>query len=184
MTLIITLVIIALIVFALFFWVISVQNKLVKANENTENALNQIAVQTESRFDSLTALNNLVKRYDTHEAETLEKIIGMRVKNASSVSDIQKNDETFSNALSAINAVAEQYPDLKAVEAYGKAMDSVNEREDQVRMARMVYNDSATIENRLIRAFPGSLVASSLGFTKREYLKMTDEKTAAPTMEA
>ena len=64
----------------------------------------------------------------------------------------------------------EQYPDIKANETFGKTMDSVNSYQNQVRMSQMVYNDSVTKFNQLIRQFPSSIVASMLHFTAREYL--------------
>ena len=60
----------------------------------------------------------------------------------------------LTDAMRRIAVVVEQYPNLKANEMYVKTMDSVNLYENQVRMSRMVYNDSVTNYNRLIVRFP------------------------------
>ena len=50
-------------------------------------------------------------------------------------------------------------------------------------MARMVYNDTATHMNRMVRQFPTFIFAAMMGYHKREYLK-TDEaqKTFYPNL--
>jgi LemA protein len=40
----------------------------------------------------------------------------------------------------------------------------------------MVYNDSATKMNRMVRQWPSSFVASLLNFREKEYLKVDEEK--------
>ena len=59
----------------LIFWVISVQNKLVKSDELCNNALKQINVQQVSRYDALQALVKLTREYASYESETLQKVI-------------------------------------------------------------------------------------------------------------
>ena len=77
-------------------------------------------------------------------------------------------------------AVAERYPDLKANAQYTKTMDSVNKYEDNVRLARMTYNDTVTKYNNSVRMFPGSIVAGILGFPRRDYLAEDSSKTEYP----
>ena len=81
-----------------------------------------------------------------------------------------------------LNVVVEKYPEIKANETYIKTMDSVNTYQNQVRMSQMVYNDSVTKYNQLIRQFPSSIVASMLHFAQREYLKTNQEKEEMPSM--
>jgi len=168
----------------LVLWVISVQRKLVSAEELCKNSMSQIGVQQNSRWDALTALAELVKSYNEHEYKTLQDVIAMRkrINGNSSASDVQQQEAAMANAMKQINVVAEQYPDLKANENYGKAMDSVNLYENQVRMSRMVYNDTVTKYNRMVRQFPDSFVAGLLHFAVREYLQEPVGKTEMPSM--
>lgn len=165
-------------------WGIVTQRRLVVLDENTNNAFKQVEVQAQSRFDSLTAINNLIRRYDAHEASTLEKVIHARSwQPTGSLDGANAQQQTFNNLLGHINALAERYPQLKADANYRQGMEAVNAREDQVRLARMVYNDCATRFNREIRMFPTSIMAGILGYPPRGYLTMEQQKMNAVTME-
>ena len=179
MTLIIVIAVLAVIV----LWFISCQNSLVKADEFCNNSLKQINVQQVSRYDALKALVKLTKDYAAYEGETLEKVIAERkiVSAANpSVSDINANEAALGGVLARLVAVAERYPDLKANAQYPKTMDSVNKYEDNVRLARMTYNDTVTKYNNSVRMFPGSIVAGILGFPRRDYLAEDSSKTEYP----
>lgn len=180
MTLIIVLAVAALLV----LWFIRVQNNLVNQDELCKNALSQIGVQQSSRWDALTALAELVKSYNEHEYNSLRDIIAMRkgISGTSNVEDANAQEELMTQASKMINVVVERYPDLKANENYGKAMDAVNTYENQVRMSRMVFNDTVTKYNRAIRQIPDSFVATILGFQSREYLKEVESKADMPSM--
>lgn len=177
-------VIVIAVVAILVLWIISVQRGMVRKDENCKNALSQIGVQQSSRWDALTALAELTKSYSEHEYNTLRDVIALRqsITGNSSVADVENQETILSNAFKQVSAVAESYPDLKASQMYVKTMDSVNTYENQVRMSRMVFNDTVNIYNRAVREFPGSLVAGMLGFRQRDYLKEEAAKTAMPSM--
>ena len=180
MTLLIVIAVIALLV----LWVISVQRKLVSQEELVKNAMSQIGVQQQSRWDALTALAELVKSYNEHEYNTLRDVIAQRkeINGNSSAADVEVQEAAMTGMVRQIKLVAEQYPDLKASENYGKCMDSVNVYENQVRTSRMVYNDTVTKFNRIVRQFPDSFVANLLNFETKEYLKDVAEKSSMPSM--
>ena len=165
-------------------WVISVQRKLVKQEEICKNSLSQIGVQLASRWDALKALAELTKGYSEHEYKTITDTISQRrpITAASSSADANAQEALFNDALSRLNLVVERYPELKANETYMKTMDSVNTYQNQVRKSQMVYNDSVTRFNQLIRQFPDSIVASLFHFTPREYLEQNQEKAEMPSM--
>ena len=177
------LIIIALVAL-LVLWFISVQRKLVSADELCKNSLSQIGVQQNSRWDAISSLVKLTKSYNEHEYNTLKDIIAMRktINGGSTTADVESQEKAIQSTVAQINAVAEQYPELKANENYKTAMESVNTYENQVRMSRMVYNDSVTIYNRIIRQVPSNIVASMLHFETREYLEVPQEKTSMPSM--
>lgn len=168
----------------LVLWVVSVQRKLVSQEELVKNSLSQIGVQMSSRWDALKALAELTKSYDEHEYNTLMDVIAQRTKitGNSTAAEAQKQEAMMAGALKSIIAVAEQYPELKASEMYTKTMDSVNTYENQVRMSRMVYNDSVTKYNRIIRQIPDSIVASLFHFESKDYLEEPVGKTEMPSM--
>ena len=169
----------------MILWVISVQNKLVKADELCNNALKQINVQQVSRYDALQALVKLTREYATYESETLQKIIAERKITASpspTAAEINANEEALREISAKLIAVAEQYPDLKANENYKQTMQSIEKYEENVRLSRMTFNDTVTKFNNEVRMFPGSVVARMLGFAKRDYLAEDTSKKDYPVI--
>lgn len=177
-----TIIIIAAIVAVLVLWFISTQRNLVSNDELCQNSMSQIGVQQQSRWDAITSLVQLTKSYNEHEYNTLRDVIAQRkeISGTSGAAEAAGQEELLTQAASRIRLVAEQYPELKASETYTKTMDSVNSYENQVRVSRMVYNDSVTKFNRLVRQFPDSLVAGMLHFSVKDYLKDPGEKAEMP----
>ena len=94
--------------------------------------------------------------------------------------EANQQQDAITGIMSRIMAIGNAYPELKASEMFGKLMDGRMQYEENVRMSRMVYNDTATKYNRLIRMFPSSIVCSMLGYNeKKEYLKVDDPKKNA-----
>lgn len=181
MTMILVIAVLALLV----LWVIGVQNKLVKSDELCKNALKQINVQQVSRYDAIAALVKLTREYASYEADTLQKVIEQRKITTSAnptVADINANEAALREMSAKLIAIAEQYPELKANENYAKTMDSIKEYEENVRLARMTFNDTVTKYNNQVRMFPGSLVAGILGFPAREYLAEDTSKKDYPVI--
>ena len=73
-------------------------------------------------------------------------------------------------------AIGEAYPELKAADLYKEVTEGVRKYEENVRMSRMIYNDTATKMNRMVRQWPSSIVASILHFDQKEYLKTDEEQ--------
>ena len=179
-----TTVIIIAVVAVLLIWVIGLQRTLVSKEEFCKNALSQIGVQQASRWDALTALAEMTKSYSDYEYKAITDIIAQRraVGSSSTAADANAQENKITEALTHIMAVGEQYPELKASETYIKTMDSINTYENQVRMSRMVYNDTVTTLNRIIRQFPNNLVAGLLGFSVKDYLVENAGKESMPSM--
>lgn len=176
-TWIIILIAVGVLVVACVGYVIATQRNLVSLDEFCQNALGQIEVQLNSRWDALLALAQTAARYSKYEAETMMQVIReRRVAGVSTAGDVQAQQQDMQNIAARLMAVGEAYPDLKTADLYAKTMDGVDKYEDNVRMARMVYNDTATKMNRMVRQFPSSIVAGMLGFGLRDYLKADEAK--------
>ena len=177
-----TIIIIVAIIAIVAFWFMGIQRKLVSSDEVCQNSMSQIGVQQQSRWDAVSALVKLTKSYNEHEYNTLVDVIKQRkdITRTSAVADANAQEDVLVAAADKIRFVAEQYPELKADATYAKTMDSLNNYENQVRMSRMVFNDSVTKYNRIVRQFPDSIVASILKFPLREYLKEVESKRELP----
>ena len=157
---------------------ISTQRSLVSLDEMCKNALSQIEVQLNSRFDAVVALAKTAAQYAKHESETIIQTIEARGGHTSAATPagINAQSDLLSQMMSRLNVVVEQYPELKASELYKKAQEGQAQYEENVRMSRMVYNDTATKMNRMVRQWPSSIVAQMLHFDLKEYLKVDNEK--------
>ena len=175
---IILLIIIALLVIV-GLYIFNTQRSLVNLDEMANNALNQIAVQQNSRWDAVSSLVAMTEKYSKHEHDTLVEVIGARSQ-GTSAAEINDQGNRITQALGRLIAVGEQYPELKADGMFNKTMDSINHYEDLVRTNRMVYNDSVTKLNRMVRQWPSSFVASLLKFGLRDYLDVPDDKKDMP----
>ena len=159
---------------------ISTQRSLVSLDEMCKNALSQIEVQLNSRFDAVVALAKTAAKYAEHESDTIIKTVEARGGHTSSASTtpeaINQQSDLLSQMMGKLNVVFERYPELKASDLYREAQQGQKQYEENVRISRMVYNDTATKMNRMVRQWPSSIVASTLNFTIKEYLKIDDEQ--------
>lgn len=164
------------------FWYITTRNSLISLEERLKNAKSQIAVQIESRWDALSNLIQATQKYSDYEKDTIKEVVAARtrVSPSSAISDIQKSDADYNRAMTSIMALSERYPELKASEVYKDTMASVNKFEDNVRYARMSFNDMATKYNRTIKAVPTNIIANQLGLMPSEYFQGTESKQEMP----
>ena len=176
-TTLIVIIVLAVIVISYF---ISTQRSLVNLDELCKNALSQIEVQLNSRFDAVIALAKTAAKYAKHESETIIQTAQARGDNsgvpATTAEAINQQSSLLGQLMGRLNVVFERYPELKASDLYENAQKGQREYEEHVRMSRMVYNDTATKMNRMVRQWPSSIVASLLHFDIKDYLKIDDEK--------
>ena len=182
-------IIIALVVIVIGYF-ISTQRSLVNLDELCKNALSQIEVQLNSRFDAVIALAKTAAKYAEHESDTIIKTIQARGGNASGASGatgaqaLNEQANLLGEVMSKLNVVFERYPELKASDLYKEAQQGQKQYEENVRISRMVYNDTATKMNRMVRQWPSSIVASILNFVQKEYLKVdSEEKKQYPDLD-
>ena len=183
------LVIIALVVIVGGYFV-STQRSLVNLDELCKNALSQIEVQLNSRFDAVIALAKTAAQYAKHESETIIQAVQARGGNLgngnlpATPESINQQTDLLGQMMGRLNVVFERYPELKASELYREAQEGMKQYEENVRMSRMVYNDTATKMNRMVRQWPSSIVASMLHFDQKDYLKVdSEEKKQYPNLD-
>ena len=172
-----TAILIALAVSIVTAYFISTQRSLVNLDEMCKNALSQIEVQLNSRWDAVLALAKMAAQYSKHESETLINVIQQRRgADISSPADVNEQQGALQQVMGRLIAIGEAYPELKAADLFKETQQGVKEYEENVRMARMIYNDTATKMNRMVRQWPSSIVASMLHFDLKDYLKVDEEQ--------
>ena len=159
-------------------YIIATQRKLVSLDEFCKNAMSQISVQLNSRWDAVQNLAKLAAQYAKHESETITNVLQQRrMGQVTTAQQANEQQDAISSVMGRLIAIGEAYPELKADGLFRETMDGVRAYEEKVRMSRMVYNDTATKYNRLIRQFPSSIVASMLNYnTQKDYLQVDDQK--------
>ncbi|MCR4582672.1 MAG: LemA family protein [Prevotella sp.] len=170
---------------------ISTQRSLVNLDELCKNALSQIEVQLNSRFDAVIALAKTAAKYAEHESETIIQAVQARGGNLAGApaapatpASINQQSDLLTQMMGRLNVVFERYPELKASDLYREAQEGMKQYEENVRMSRMVYNDTATKMNRMVRQWPSSIVASMLHFDMKDYLKVdSEEKKQYPNLD-
>ena len=176
-TALIIIIVLAVIVIGYF---ISTQRALVNLDELCKNALSQIEVQLNSRFDAVVALAKAAAQYAKHESDTIIETVQARGGNSGATANtpaaINAQTDLLGQMMGRLNVVFERYPELKASDLYKEAQLGMKQYEESVRMSRMIYNDTATKMNRMVRQWPSSIVASMLHFDQKDYLKVDDEQ--------
>src|SRR5699024_1378563 len=178
-------VIVILAISFLAIYIMKTYNSFITLGERVRNAKAQITTQIESRFDAVKSLIEATKKYEKYESETLEEIIGQRVgmTQDTSIEKIEQENDELNHIVGRLIAISESYTELKASDVYVKTMDNIDTYENNVRHARMIYNDVVTNFNRMVRMFPSNMIASMFQFTQKEYFKGTDSKQDVPSWE-
>lgn len=160
---------IVLITAVLLLACIGVFNSLVALRVRTQNAWADIDVQLKRRHDLIPNLVSAVQGYMVHERSTLEAVTQARAKAVASasgtVADRVQTESVLTGALSNLFAVAEQYPQLRAVESVQLLQEQLTSTENRIAFARQFYNDEVMKFNTAQTTFPRNLIASIFGFS-------------------
>ncbi len=150
-------------------WAIFSYNGLVVLRNHAKEAWSDIEVQLKRRYDLIPNLVSAVKGYMTHEASVFENVTTARAKAMSAPAgsaDKVAAENALSGTLKTLFAVAENYPELKANENFGKLQDELTDTENKIQAARRFYNANVRDLNIKIEVFPSNLIAGAFGFTK------------------
>ena len=183
-------VVVVLVLLAIF--VIAGYNGLVRARNAYKNAFAQIDVQLRRRFDLIPNLIETAKAYMAHERQTLEAVVAARGAAMNGLAAAQANpgdpaamgqlaagQQALDGALSRLNVVVEQYPDLKANQNMMQLSEELTSTENKVAFARQAYNDSVMQYNTYRQSFPPVFFANMFGHSQDAELLEFDSKAIA-----
>jgi LemA protein len=153
-----------------------VRNSIIGSRNKVDEAWSGIDVQLKRRHDLVPNLVEAVKGYAQHERETFEKVTQARAAamQASGPAEAGAAEGLLSQALGGLRVVAEQYPELRATENFQQLSRNLAELEDEIQASRRIYNSNVQAYNTKIQIFPNSVIASSGGFTAREFFEIED----------
>jgi LemA protein len=159
----------------LFIFVIAMYNGLVRLRVQCDNAWSDIDVQLKRRYDLIPNLVETVKGYAAHEKGTLEGVVSARNRamTAQGPAERAQAEGVLTAALRQVFALAEAYPQLRAVESFTQLQQTLNQIEDSVQNARRYYNAVVRDLNTKIAQFPSNLIAGMFNFKPREFFEIS-----------
>jgi LemA protein len=177
--------VLGVLVFALGSWYIGTRNNLVQLEEQINSAWAEIDNQLQRRSDLIPNLVSTVRGYASHEEEVFTNIADARAKlaGAGSVDETAEGYNEMQGALSRLLVIAENYPVLKANQNFTRLQDELAGTENRIAVARKRYNDQVQRFNTGIRMFPGSIIAGSMGYEKRDYFEIEESARTAPKVD-
>jgi LemA protein len=154
--------------------VISMYNGLVSLRVQCDNAWSDIDVQLKRRYDLIPNLVETVKGYAGHEKSTLEGVVAARNRAMTTEGPAAKAEAEgmLTAALRQVFALAEAYPQLRAVESFTQLQQTLNQIEDSVQNARRYYNAVVRDLNTKIAVFPSNIIAGMFNFKPREFFEI------------
>lgn len=178
--------------FAMIFG--GVYNGLVSSRESVTKSFSDLGAAYQRRADLIPQLVESVKGAGYYEKTTLESVMAARAKATSVTIDpskatpeqVQAYQDAQAGAGSALGrliAVAENYPQLKATDAYRDFMAQLESTENRINQARRDYNDTARPYNTKIQSFPTNMIAGMFGFSKYAYFEASEGANKAPKVE-
>jgi LemA protein len=176
-------VIVIVVLLALGLW--AGYNGLVKRRNRTQEAWSEIDVELKRRHDLIPNLVSTVQGYAAHEKGTFEAVTQARTNaiTAGATGDpgqIAPAENALSGALRSLFAVAENYPQLRAVESFLQLQETLTSTEDKIEYARRYYNTSARDYNIALQSFPRNLIAGPFGFKAVAFFATDEEDRAVP----
>ena len=159
----------------LVFIIVGMYNSLVGLKVQCDNAWSDIDVQLKRRYDLIPNLVETVKGYAAHEKGTLEGVVAARNRAMTSEGPAAKAEAegALTSALRQVFALAEAYPQLRAVESFTQLQNTLNQIEDSVQNARRYYNAVVRDLNTKIAQFPSNIIAGMFNFKPREFFEIS-----------
>ena len=173
------LVVLIVIVAALALFLIATYNRLVTLRQRVKEAWADIDVQLKRRWDLIPNLVETVKGYAAHEAGVFQRVTEARAAaiNAGATGSPQERaqaENMLTSALRSVFAVAENYPQLQAVQEFKDLSENLTATEDKIAFARRFYNGNVRDYNTALQTFPTNLLAGTFGFRSEQYFELAD----------
>lgn len=169
-------------------------NGLVKMDETVKNAWNKVQSDYQRRADLIPNLVNTVKGEANFERGTLNDVISARARATSmqvspdnltpeNIEKFQQAQAQLSGSLSRLLVTVEQYPNLRANDAFRNLQTQLEGTENRIKVSRNDFNDAVQAYNTKVRSFPTNLVAGIMGFHPRQGFTADPGSERAPTVD-
>lgn len=159
-----------------FLWAIAIYNQLVSLKNNTKKSWSNIDILLKQRNSELPKLIDTCKQHMKYEQETLVRVTAAR-QNAEAAlhsGDIQAlsgAEHKLESSLINLFSVAEDYPELKASDAFLRLQTRITSLEESISDRREYYNESAAVMNTRREQFPDNIVANMFNFEEFQLME-------------
>jgi LemA protein len=154
-------------------------NGLVNQDEIVKNAWNNVQSDYQRRADLIPNLVNTVKGEANFEQTTLQNVIEARSKatqikvdpenlTPEKIQEYQAAQGQLSQALGRLLMVTENYPNLRANDAFRNLQTQLEGTENRIKVARNDFNAAVKDYNIKVRSFPMNILAGLFGFKQKE----------------
>ena len=167
-------IIIGVIILIIVIWFIATSNSLNRTKIKIEEAKSGIDVALTKRYDVLTKMMDVVKSYKKYEQETIFEVINLR--KGMTLNEMNEENKKMDSNFAKINALAENYPELKSSENFNTLQLAISDVEEHLQAARRMFNSNVSILNQSIVTFPTSIVANLKGIQKESFFEAEESK--------
>ena len=162
-------------------------NDFQSLDEKSKSAWSEVLNQYQRRADLIPNIVATVKGEASFEQDTLTKVIEARSKATSiqmtpemlndpaAMEKFQAAQGEVGSALSRLMVVVEQYPNLKANQAFSDLRVQLEGTENRITVARNRYIETVQAYNVLARSFPSNLTAMVFGYKPKAGFQVADE---------
>jgi len=180
----IVMVLAAIAIAAVLWFVVSLFNRLVAARNACASARSSIDVQLVKRHDLIPNLARAVSGYAAHERATLTAVTAARTAAMATLGTAGSApaEARLEQTLAALMLRVESYPQLRASDNFLHLQRTLTEIEEQLSAARRAFNAHVVVLNNLAEQFPTSIVARAMGFERLEFFAAGDNERQAPAV--
>lgn len=166
-------------------------NGLIKQDEKVNKAWANVQSDYQRRADLIPNLVNTVKGEANFEQTTLQNVIQARASatqmkidpkdlTPEKLQQFQAAQSQLSQALGRLLVVTENYPNLRANDAFRNLQTQLEGTENRIKVARNDFNQAVQEYNVDVRTFPMNLFAGMFGFKVKQGFQAEAGSDKAP----
>jgi LemA protein len=173
-------------------WGISVNNNLVRAEQDVSEKWAQVQNVYQRRADLIPNLVETVRGFAAQERTVLTEVTQARARatgvqltpealnDPKAMERFQAAQQQLSGALSRLLVTVERYPELKSNQNFLSLQAQLEGTENRIVVERRRYNEAVRDYNTRLALFPHRLVASFAGFKPKTYFEAAPDAATAP----
>ena len=169
-------------------------NSFVDRDVEVENSWADVQSEYQRRADLIPNLVNTVKGAADFEQSTITAVTSARARATNitvdpknitpeQLAEFQAAQGELSSALGRLLMVTENYPELRATDAFRDLQAQLEGTENRIKVARNKFNQTVSTYNKAVRRFPANFWANIFGFSDKAMFEAEEGSQEAPKVE-